>query len=76
LQSPLETRELTSVGSFANHYGLRRFRVMKKHNRLSFDMEPSRCGKREVAHVLRERGFLVRGVWNSGKTVSQLRRAS
>src|SRR6202045_1623887 len=54
LQSPLEPEQLRALGSFANTYGLRRFRVDEKNNRLSFEYDASRLRETEVAHVLRE----------------------
>ena len=54
LQSPLEPEQLRALGSFANTYGLRRFRVDEKNNRLSFEYDASRLRENEVAHVLRQ----------------------
>jgi len=54
LQSPLQPDQLRALGSFANTYGLRRFRVDEKNNRLSFEYDASRLRETEVAHVLRE----------------------
>jgi len=54
LQSPLQPEQLRALGSFANTYGLRRFRVDEKNNRLSFEYDASRLRETEVAHVLRE----------------------
>ena len=54
LQSPLDPEQLRALGSFANTYGLRRFRVDEKNNRLSFEYDASRLRETEVAHVLRE----------------------
>jgi hypothetical protein len=53
LQSPLEPEQLLALASFANTYGLRRFRVDEKNNRLSFEYDASRLRETEVAHVLR-----------------------
>ena len=53
LQSPLSDEQLRSLGSFANTYGLRRFRV-GDNNRLSFEYDASRLRETEVAHVLRQ----------------------
>jgi hypothetical protein len=54
LQSPLKPEQLRALGSFANTYGLRRFRVDEKNNRLSFEYDASRLLETEVTHVLRE----------------------
>ena len=54
LQRPLGSDELRALASFANTYGLRRFRVDEKANRLSFEYDASRLKETEVAHVLRE----------------------
>jgi len=53
LQSSLTREQLTALASFANTYGLRRFRVDEKTNRLSFEYDASRLKETEVAHVLR-----------------------
>jgi hypothetical protein len=57
LQRPLGSEELRALASFANTYGLRRFRVDEKANRLSFEYDASRLKETEVAHVLREAGI-------------------
>ena len=54
LQSPLKPEQLRALGGFANTYGLRRFRVDKQANRLSFEYDASRLKETEVEHVLRE----------------------
>lgn len=59
LQSPLETNQLKALGSFANTYGLRRFRVDEKLNRLSFEYDASRLKETEVEHVLRQANIPV-----------------
>ena len=59
LQSPLETDQLRALGSFANTYGLRRFRVDEKLNRLSFEYDASRLKETEVEHVLRQANIPV-----------------
>ncbi len=52
LQSPLNQEQLAALGSFANTYGLRRFRIDDdKH--LSFEYDASRLRETNVAHVLR-----------------------
>jgi hypothetical protein len=53
LQAPLQTEQLRALGSFANTYGLRRFRVDEQSNRLSFEYDASRLKETEVEHVLR-----------------------
>lgn len=52
LQSPLSHEQLAALGSFANTYGLRRFRV-DGDRRLSFEYDASRLQESQVAHVLR-----------------------
>ena len=53
LQSPLNEEQLRNLGTFANTYGLRRFRINDK-NHLSFEYDASRLKDTEVAHVLRQ----------------------
>jgi hypothetical protein len=71
LQSPLEPEQLRALGSFANTYGLRRFRVDEKNNRLSFEYDASRLRETEVAHVLREARIPVLRRVEPVATVSQ-----
>src|SRR5258708_19709931 len=52
LQSPLSDEQLRSLGSFANTYGLRRFRV-EDNNRFSLEHDASRLHETECPHVLR-----------------------
>jgi hypothetical protein len=52
LQSPLNQEQLASLATFANTYGLRRFRV-DGDKLLSFEYDASRLRETEVAHVLR-----------------------
>ena len=59
LQSPLEPEQLRALGSFANTYGLRRFRVDEKTNRLSFEYDASRLKETQVIHVLRRAKIAV-----------------
>ena len=54
LQSPLRSEQLGELGRFANTYGLRRFRMDEKTNRLSFEYDASRLKETEVEHVLRQ----------------------
>jgi hypothetical protein len=54
LQTRLQPEQLQALGSFANTYGLRRFRVDEKANRLSFEYDASRLKESEVEHVLRQ----------------------
>jgi hypothetical protein len=72
LQSPLEPEQLRALGSFANTYGLRRFRVDEKNNRLSFEYDASRLRETEVAHVLREARIPVLRRVEPVATVSQV----
>jgi hypothetical protein len=53
LQSPLNQDQLRNLGSFANTYGLRRFRVDEAKNQLSLEYDASRLRETQVAHVLR-----------------------
>jgi hypothetical protein len=53
LQSPLNREQLVSLGSFANTYGLRRFRVEDGNKRLSFEYDASRLQEPQVTHMLR-----------------------
>jgi hypothetical protein len=53
LQKPLTEAQLRTLGTFANTYGLRRFRVDDK-NRLSFEYDASRLRDTEVIHVLHQ----------------------
>jgi hypothetical protein len=71
LQSPLEPEQLRALGGFANTYGLRRFRVDEKNNRLSFEYDASRLRETEVAHVLREARIPVLRRVEPVATVSQ-----
>jgi hypothetical protein len=59
LQSPLSQEQLRSLGTFANTYGLRRFRVDDAKNQLSFEYDASRLRETEVAHVLRHARITV-----------------
>ena len=54
LQSPLQPDQLRALATFANTYGLRRFRVHKETNRLTFEYDASRLKETEVEHVLRQ----------------------
>jgi hypothetical protein len=72
LQSPLRPEQLRALGSFANTYGLRRFRVDEQANRLSFEYDASRLKETEVAHVLREARIPVLGRVEPVATVAQL----
>ncbi len=53
LQKPLTEAQLRTLGTFANTYGLRRFRV-DDNNRLSFEYDASRLRDTEVIHVLHQ----------------------
>ena len=54
LQAPLNHEQLQSLGSFANTYGLRKFRVDDDKKHLSFEYDASRLRETQVAHVLRQ----------------------
>jgi hypothetical protein len=58
LQKPLAEEELRALGTFANTYGLRRFRIDDK-NHLSFEYDASRLRCTEVEHVLRQLNIAV-----------------
>ena len=53
LQKPLSQEQLHALGTFANTYGLRRFRINDK-NHLSFEYDASRLRNTEVEHVLHQ----------------------
>jgi hypothetical protein len=72
LQAPLQPEHLRALGNFANTYGLRRFRVDEKNNRLSFEYDASRLRETEVAHVLRQVGIPVLRRVEPVATVSQI----
>jgi|GEM_PF-745672 len=72
LQSPLNADQLRALGSFANTYGLRRFRVDEKNSRLSFEYDASRLKETEVAHVLRQARIPVLGRVEPTASVSQM----
>ncbi len=69
LQSPLGAEQLRNLASFADTYGLRRFRV--HDNRLSFEYDASRLKETQVAHVLREARIPVLARVEPVATVSQ-----
>jgi hypothetical protein len=54
LQAPLNQEQLQRLGSFANTYGLRKFRVDEDKKHLSFEYDASRLRETQVAHVLRQ----------------------
>ena len=58
LQKPLAEEQLRALGTFANTYGLRRFRIDDK-NHLSFEYDASRLRDTEVEHVLRQLNIAV-----------------
>jgi hypothetical protein len=72
LQSSLNSEQLRALASFANTYGLRRFRVDEKANRLSFEYDASRLKETEVAHVLRQANIPVVRRVEPTATVAQL----
>ncbi|HEY2645902.1 MAG TPA: hypothetical protein VGI34_02960 [Candidatus Acidoferrales bacterium] len=59
LQSRMQPEQMRALGSFANTYGLRRFRVDEQANRLSFEYDASRLKESEVEHVLRQANIPV-----------------
>ncbi len=54
LQDKLRPDQFRALGQFANTYGLQRFRLDEKTNRLHFDYDASRLRETVVEHVLRE----------------------
>ena len=72
LQSPLQPEQLRALGSFANTYGLRRFRVHEETNRLTFEYDASRLKETEVEHVLRQARIPVLRRVEPVATVSQI----
>jgi hypothetical protein len=52
LQRPLNEEQLKALGTFANTYGLRRFRLDDSKKLLSFEYDASRLRETEVEHVL------------------------
>ncbi len=58
LQKPLAEEQLRALGTFANTYGLRRFRI-DDENHLSFEYDASRLRDTEVEHVLRHLNIAV-----------------
>ena len=59
LHSPLSFEQLQRLGEFANTYGLRRFRVDEKQNRLTFEYDASRLRETQVAHALGKAGIPI-----------------
>jgi len=59
LQAPLSLEQLQRLGEFANTYGLRRFRVDEKSNRVTFEYDASRLRETQVAHVLGQAGIPI-----------------
>jgi hypothetical protein len=53
LQEPLADSQMMALGSFANTYGLRRFRASADGRHLTFEYDASRLKPTEVVHVLR-----------------------
>ena len=62
LQSPLSHEQLQRLGEFANTYGLRRFRVDEKHNRLTFEYDASRLRQSQVVHALAGANIAVKRI--------------
>jgi hypothetical protein len=52
LQKPLGPQQLRALASFANTYGLQRFRVDEKNLRLEFEYDASRLRETVVENVL------------------------
>jgi hypothetical protein len=53
LQEPLADAQMMALGSFANTYGLRRFRASEDGRHLTFEYDASRLMPTEVIHILR-----------------------
>jgi hypothetical protein len=52
LQSPLTPEQLKHLGEFANVYGLRRFRLDKGKNLVTFEYDASRLRQSQVVAAL------------------------
>jgi hypothetical protein len=52
LQSPLTPEQLKHLGEFANVYGLRRFRLDKEKNQVTFEYDASRLRQSQVVAAL------------------------
>jgi hypothetical protein len=72
LQSPLRPEQLSALAGFANTYGLRRFRVDEKNNRISFEYDASRLREIQVTDILRQARIPVLRRVEPVATVSQL----
>jgi hypothetical protein len=59
LHSPPTFEQLQRLGEFANTYGLRRFRVDEKQNRITLEYDASRLRDTQVAHVLGKAGISI-----------------
>jgi hypothetical protein len=59
LQARLDAKQLRALGEFANTYGLRRFRVDERQNRISFEYDASRLKETAVANVLQKARIAV-----------------
>jgi len=54
LQDKLKPEQFQALGRFANTYGLQKFRLDEKLNRLHFDYDASRLRETVVENVLRQ----------------------
>lgn len=61
LQRPPTAEQIRRLGSFANTYGLRRFRLASEGRTLILEYDASRLKRTEVANVLRRAGIAVVG---------------
>ena len=59
LQTALTREQLARLGTFANTYGLRKFRVEEGKNLLAFEYDASRLKETELIHVLRQANIPV-----------------
>lgn len=61
LQRPPTEEQLRRLGSFANTYGLRRFRLAAEGRGLAVEYDASRLKRTEVVNVLRRAGIAAAG---------------
>ena len=59
LQVPLRPEQFRALGTLANAYGLRRFRVNEQLQQISIEYDASRLRESQVARILRQSGIAV-----------------
>ena len=59
LQSPLTEQQMLQLATFANTYGLRRFRVDETKKLLTFEYDASRLKESQVTHVVGQARIIV-----------------